>query len=110
MAASQQRRKLLAGFPARSFTKLPSLSSNGILIAEVNAHFHPFCATGLPDVQDPDRYTKARERHTRPAEVTDVGIRREPVALRIVEERIPFQAAKTTLDTLPVQADSVRLL
>ena len=59
-----------------------------MLVAEIDSHSHPVRTVTVPDVQDADRYTKARERHTRRAEVTDVWIRWEPVALRIVEDRI----------------------
>lgn len=101
--------KLLARKLARSFTTLQSFSSNGILIVEIDSDSHPFgVAAAVPNVQDTDPYAKAREGHAGPAEVTDVGIGWEPVALRVIEERIPSQASKATLDTLPVQADPVR--
>ena len=59
------------------------------------------------NIHDTDPYAKAREGHTGPAEVVDVGIWREPVALRIIEERITSQTAKTTLDTIEMQTDPV---
>ena len=61
-----------------------------MLVAEIDSDLHPLRTATASDVQDPDRDAKARERHTGPAEVIDVGIRREPVALRIIEEGIPF--------------------
>ena len=81
-----------------------------MLVAEVDSYPHPVRTVTVPDVQDTDHYTKARERHTRRTEVTDVGIRWEPVALRIIENWIPFQATKTTLFTIEMQANLIRLL
>ena len=65
-------------------------NSRMLVAAEIDSHSHPVCTVTVLNIQDSDRYTKARERHTRRTEVADVGIRWEPVALRIIEDRIPF--------------------
>ena len=68
---------------------LGSFSKSRILVAaKADPHPHPLCAAGLLNAQDTNRYAKAWERHTRRAEVADVGIRWEPVALRVIEDRI----------------------
>ena len=49
----------------------------------------------------------AGQRDARPAEVADRRIRRDPVALRVIEQRIGGQAAIALFDAVGMQADRV---